>query len=259
MGYTHYWQGITFTDSNWEKLHKDVRKLFKSLPVNIQREYDNSSRPLVGKDAIVFNGVGNDGHETFFLSKGDPEFSFCKTSQKPYDLAVCCVLMLASVHGDMNGKDVGISSDGINAAHGQYPDNIDSEWIEAFSHFKNIFPKIGKEKAFRLFREKEMICRIMRDNEEQVDKKKEWNYYTVVYSNDYSAVPDVFFIATDHERVDIVTSESFDGDEDTTDVEGNEISKEDIEFLKRIGICELAANESVNFYKVPKESELKII
>lgn len=159
MGYTHYMRSVTILDVNWEKLRKDVRKLLKNLPedVKVQREYNNDSRPLIGKDAIVFNGVGEDGHETFWVDRKDPGFSFCKTARKPYDLAACCVLMLASVHAT-SGK---ISSDGINAAHGEWPDNVDQEWKDAWKHFQTIFPKIDKEKAFKLFTEKEMICRLI--------------------------------------------------------------------------------------------------
>lgn len=159
MGYTTYWKNLSFTDIAWEKLRKDVRKLLKTLPegVKVQREYDNDSRPLIGKDAIVFNGMGADGHETFWLDGKEVEFSFCKTARKPYDLAVSCVLMLASIHAT-RGE---ISSDGINAAHGQWPDNVDQEWKDAWKHFHSVFPKIDKENAFRLFTEKEMICRLI--------------------------------------------------------------------------------------------------
>lgn len=159
MGYTTYWKKLSFTDANWEKLRKDVRKLLKTLPegVKVQREYDKDSRPLIGKDAIAFNGVGDDGHETFWLDKNETAFSFCKTARKPYDLAVCGVLMLASIHAT-SGE---ISSDGINEAHGQWPDNVDQEWKDAWKHFQTIFPKIDKEMAFKLFPSKEMICRLI--------------------------------------------------------------------------------------------------
>lgn len=159
MGYTTYFKGLIFNDVSWEKLRKDVRKLLKNLPegLKVQREYDNDSRPLIGKDAIVFNGVGDDGHETFWLDKNETAFSFCKTARKPYDLVVCCVLMLASIHAT-SGE---ISSDGINEAHGQWPDNVDQEWRDAWNHFRSIFPKIDKETAFKMFREKEMICRLI--------------------------------------------------------------------------------------------------
>lgn len=165
MGYTHYNRNLSFTDVSWEKLRKDVRKLLKNLPegLKVQREYDNDSRPLIGKDAIVFNGVGEDGHETFWLDKNETAFSFCNTARKPYDLAVCCVLMLISAHAT-SGK---ISSDGINAAWSHertgnsYPGNVDQEWKDAWKHFHSIFPKIDKEKAFKLFHNKEMICRLI--------------------------------------------------------------------------------------------------
>ena len=164
MGYTHYHNGLIFTDAGWEKLRRDVRKLLKSLPENVkvQREYDRATRPLVGKDVIRFNGVGEDGHETFWFPKVWEGFCFTKTSRKPYDLAVCCVLMLASFHADGGDpKEDGISSDGINAAHGQWPDNVDQEWKDAWKHFKTVFPKIDKGMAFKLFTEKEMICRLI--------------------------------------------------------------------------------------------------
>lgn len=163
MGYTHYTRDLKFSDSSWEKLRKDVRKLLKTLPegVKVQREYDNDSRPLIGKDAIVFNGIGEDGHETFWLGKEGDAFSFCKTARKPYDLAVCCVLMLASYYA-ISGE---ISSDGINAAHGQWPDNVDQEWKDAYIHFRKVFPKLGlsilAESVFSNFTEKEMICRLI--------------------------------------------------------------------------------------------------
>lgn len=164
MGYTHYHNGLIFTDAKWEKLRRDVRKLLKSLPetVKVQREYNKATRPLVGKDAIAFNGVGEEGHETFWLPKEHELFSFTKTARKPYDLAVCCVLMLASIHAEGKySEDDGIASDGINAAHGQWPDNVDQEWKDAWKHFHSIFPKVDKEMAFRMFKEKEMICRLI--------------------------------------------------------------------------------------------------
>ena len=165
MGYTHYHKNLSFTDATWEKLRRDVRKLLKNLPedVKVQREHNNDSRPLIGKDSIIFNGVGENGHETFLMDKKASEFEFCKTARKPYDLAACGVLMLASVHAT-SGQ---ISSDGVNGAWkheptgNSYPDNVDQEWKDAWKHFQTIFPKIDKEKAFKLFHNKEVICRLI--------------------------------------------------------------------------------------------------
>lgn len=61
--------------------------------------------PLIDDDCIMFNGVGEQGHETFVLYRlppakqpwmltGNP-FAFVKTARKPYDLAVCLMLLAA--------------------------------------------------------------------------------------------------------------------------------------------------------------------
>ena len=54
-------------------------------------------------DGICFNGVAYDGHETFQLSR---EFrgDCVKTLQKPYDLAVACVLLRAHLLAPNNFK-----------------------------------------------------------------------------------------------------------------------------------------------------------
>ncbi len=53
-------------------------------------------KPVVDDEMIHFNGVGEDGHETFVVMRArDSDFSFCKTAQKPYDAIVTAVLCLA--------------------------------------------------------------------------------------------------------------------------------------------------------------------
>lgn len=76
---------------------------------------------VFNKDLIRFNGIGEDGHETFYLPKiytrkmpsllshTDLLFQFCKTANKPYDLAVCCCLIIAKHY---LGDDIKVSSDG---------------------------------------------------------------------------------------------------------------------------------------------------
>ncbi|KAH8742664.1 hypothetical protein F5883DRAFT_363290, partial [Diaporthe sp. PMI_573] len=44
------------------------------------------------KQGIWLNGVGDSGHETFSISRGD---GLCKTGRKPYDLVVCAILLRA--------------------------------------------------------------------------------------------------------------------------------------------------------------------
>lgn len=74
---------------------------------------------MITNQQISFNGVGKDGHETFRIDSmfygrdHDPEermkFAFCKTAQKPYDVAVTSVLLIFKFHF---GNDFKVSSDG---------------------------------------------------------------------------------------------------------------------------------------------------
>jgi hypothetical protein len=72
---------------------------------------------------VFLNGIGELSHETFclervtdttgFTQRDDDGliFKFCKTAQKPYDIAVCSALIIAKKHF---GKSIMISSDGDN-------------------------------------------------------------------------------------------------------------------------------------------------
>ena len=146
MGYTHYWNDVEFSDDSWSAFKKDVRKAFKNLPesVKIQREYDDPRKPLVGPNTIRFNGAGDEGCETFVLSKIGlcHGFDFCKTYRTPYDLAVCSVLILASIHAG-SGE---ISSDGIGE------NEADTEWRDAIAFINKVFPDyLVNDRAFKLF------------------------------------------------------------------------------------------------------------
>ena len=45
-------------------------------------------------EGIWFNGVQDDGHEGFRLSRQDHgPFCFCNINRKPYDIVVTCVLL----------------------------------------------------------------------------------------------------------------------------------------------------------------------
>lgn len=159
MGYTTYWRNIKFSVPQWLAFRADVKVFLSNLPseVLIQREYDIHKKPLVGMATIAFNGVGEEGHETFYFEKKSKDFNFCKTARKPYDLAVCGVLMLASLHAT-SGE---ISSDGFQAAHGDYPEYVDQEWKDAWKHFQTVY-KIGtKEQIFKLFPDSEVLCRLI--------------------------------------------------------------------------------------------------
>lgn len=123
MGYTHYWYqpvGKPIPPSIWARIVKDVRKVLKVCKTPLLAEYDEpGTKPQITKDVIRFNGVDQDGHETFFFERspeqathraGEPEvFNFCKTARKPYDAAVCACLIVINEHA---GDLVRVSSDG---------------------------------------------------------------------------------------------------------------------------------------------------
>ncbi len=46
------------------------------------------SKPVFNTRHIMFNGIGDDSHETAVVYKGASEFEFCKTARKPYDSVV---------------------------------------------------------------------------------------------------------------------------------------------------------------------------
>lgn len=126
MGYTHYFrQTRDLTFAEWANLTKAVDTLIKAArDVPVRFEYDSSDPPLLSDDMIRFNGVGDDGHETFILERikqaklnyetqsvydNEGAFSFCKTARKPYDFLVTASL-LAAQH--ITGGAWNVSSDG---------------------------------------------------------------------------------------------------------------------------------------------------
>jgi len=46
-----------------------------------------------GKHRFAFNGPNDMGHETFYLDTNSNGFNTCTTMGKPYDLAVCMILI----------------------------------------------------------------------------------------------------------------------------------------------------------------------
>lgn len=151
MGYTHYWEyQKKFTQKQWDELKKSAKQIFdycEELEMPLVNHYSEGSLswegyPLIDNDCIKFNGKGEEGHETFVLYRLPPErqpwmltknpFAFVKTSRKPYDLAVCLMLMAAF----MVAPDVLlISSDG----------EWEDDWIFARKAYYEVF---GEDAVF---------------------------------------------------------------------------------------------------------------
>lgn len=99
--------------------------------IRVVYEYNDPKKAEVSDTRIRFNGFGNEGHETFGLTKEKPGsdsefFDFCKTARKPYDLAVGLVLLIAKNHARNSIK---VSSDG----------DWDSDWAEIRDAYNKIF------------------------------------------------------------------------------------------------------------------------
>ena len=106
MGYTHYWNFIE--EPSREKFIEFAEGV-KQIVATAQEAGIDIADEEYGDDKIVFNGVGADSHETFFVSADGVDFNFCKTAQKPYDIAVTASLILAK---KVFGDNIKISSDG---------------------------------------------------------------------------------------------------------------------------------------------------
>jgi len=112
VGYTQYWKVKTpFTDEGWKAFIKDVKAIFKQTTVPLANGMgEKGTKPVIGADQIMFNGVEDDSHETCCIVKGETDFDFCKTSLKPYDAVVVQVLKAARKHN----PSTELSSDGDN-------------------------------------------------------------------------------------------------------------------------------------------------
>ena len=154
MGYTHYWRQLRdFTDTEWQELMRLTKLITASSGRDIILSEFN-----INNEEIRFNGYGEEGHETFLITKKkrakrqyeeqeaydrQGAFEFCKTAHKPYDkyvVAVLCALYNMAGQKEWplgDGKIMSISSDGNT-----------EDWTEGLFH------------AVRSTREQEMVCPI---------------------------------------------------------------------------------------------------
>ena len=140
MGYTHYWRKPNGTDGmeNALPVIKDILNRYRDV---IQYECDDNIDPVCNEELIRFNGIGDEGHETFYFQSGKENFSFCKTARKHYDIVVCeCLIVL-----NYFIKDLEVSSDGMcgclsdqekMSLPGDCVDNTDGTWADAIFNVK---------------------------------------------------------------------------------------------------------------------------
>ena len=138
MGYTHYWRftknpkDIKDGDKKFKKAVELLKKCLANVPAELDVPYygkntfklaggNGTGEPIFTDTMVCFNGFDGDedlSHETCYLALDNPdgwEFDFCKTAEKPYDVAVCLTLLcFKKVFGD----DFNWSSDGNGSNFG---------------------------------------------------------------------------------------------------------------------------------------------
>lgn len=132
MGYTHYWK---LNKELNESVLKDVQLIVNKHSHLIQFESHINKEPIVSKKEIRFNGIDEDGHETFFVEFNDS--NFCKTASKPYDLPVCEVLLVLKHHYK---DDFELDSDGFWVSKDDLLKNeFDGDWRQALDNVRKEF------------------------------------------------------------------------------------------------------------------------
>lgn len=132
MGYTHRWK---LNGELSEAVLKDIQLVVNKYRDLIQYEADDDRDPEVSPNMIRFNGIGNDSYETFLVEPHKQDF--CKTGRRPYDIAVCEVLLVLKHHFRDNFE---LESDGFWVTEGDFlKDKFDGTWNEALENVKRDF------------------------------------------------------------------------------------------------------------------------
>jgi hypothetical protein len=137
MGYTHYWnftknpKDIKDGDKKFKKAVELLKKCLANIPAELDTPYygkmalklaggDGTGEPIFNDNLVCFNGFDGDddlSHETCYLAldNSNYDFDFCKTAEKPYDVAVCLTLLCFK---EAFGDDFNWSSDGNGSEYG---------------------------------------------------------------------------------------------------------------------------------------------
>jgi hypothetical protein len=118
MGYTHYWNNSKQITPDLVDATTKILAKAKERGIPLAYEYDlPDAPPVVSEIEIRFNGLLQDGHETFHFEQ--TSFGFCKTNYKPYDTVVVAVLSVAAHLGLAEVRSDGDSAewqDGVSLA-----------------------------------------------------------------------------------------------------------------------------------------------
>lgn len=136
MGYTQYYrtEGYKFSPAKFAEVKAMLNKILQTAskaPWHIETEIDHAN-----EHSFYFNGVEDEGHETFFVHRDWPAFNFCKTAHKPYDTCVTASLLLLNL---MSRGKITLSSDGDRG-----------DWVDGFRLLNQALPGIYSQYAHRL-------------------------------------------------------------------------------------------------------------
>lgn len=100
MGHTNFWRfskNPKDIKNGAEKFAKSVdilKRALKKTHCKLAGE-TGKGRPTFNENLVCFNGYHDEAVEPFYLPLDNEnfEFSFCKTYEEPYDLAVCLTLL----------------------------------------------------------------------------------------------------------------------------------------------------------------------
>jgi hypothetical protein len=102
MGYTHYWKQARDIDiGEWVAITTIARTITRIAQddwgIALSEDLDFNRIPVINEDEIRFNGYGDEGHETFVITREAHE-DFCKTARNPYDAVVVAILQACGVY-----------------------------------------------------------------------------------------------------------------------------------------------------------------
>lgn len=151
MGYSHYWyKRPEIKPDVWAKIWADSKKITDYLDYqhNIKVKYEHPITSVKAPSILAFNGTGEGAYETFFIDRvnqGDGiEHGFywncVKTAFRPYDLAVCCVLLIFKHY---------LKDDFLLRSDGETKDGIEENWKLAIREVYNILGYTNDFKNFR--------------------------------------------------------------------------------------------------------------
>lgn len=112
IGYTTYFtQKQSFTTNDWNELKRILPLIITESGITICGPLGEDN-PIINDNLISFNGCAENAedYETFEISKKhNPQFNFCKTQLRPYDIVVCALLTVINA---IAPNVLDISSDG---------------------------------------------------------------------------------------------------------------------------------------------------